>query len=72
MRTTIAADRKPGICGHRVLLEDAEPFSELDMLGPGNIMAVLRKYGSLPLEEACGALDSFVGVHYGPIAIRKG
>ena len=61
LRTTIAADRRPGIWGHRVLLEDAEPFSELDMLGPGNIQAVLRKYGSLSLEDACGALDSFVG-----------
>ncbi|MBX5154006.1 hypothetical protein HJB78_23990 [Rhizobium lentis] len=61
LRTAIAADRKPGIWGHRVLLADAEPFSELEMLGPGNIQAVLRKYGSLPLEEACGALESFVG-----------
>jgi len=44
-----------------VLLEDAEPFSALDVLGPGNIEAVLRKYGSLSQEEACGALESFVG-----------
>ncbi|MGZ2488319.1 hypothetical protein ACVITL_006904 [Rhizobium pisi] len=34
--TPIASDRKPGIWGHRVPLEDAEPFSKLDMLGPGN------------------------------------
>lgn len=61
LRTTIAADRKPGIWGHRVLLEDAEPFSALDVLGPGNIEAVLRKYGSLSLQQACGALESFVG-----------
>ncbi|RUM20067.1 hypothetical protein EFQ99_30430 [Rhizobium vallis] len=61
LRTTIAADRKPGIWGHRVLLEDAEPFSELDMLGPRTIQAVLRKYGSLSLDDACGALESFVG-----------
>ncbi|ANL76424.1 hypothetical protein AMC83_PE01017 (plasmid) [Rhizobium phaseoli] len=61
LRATIAADRKPGIWGHRVLLDDTEPFSELDMVGPGNIQAMLRKYGSLSLEEACGALESFVG-----------
>ncbi len=58
---TMAADRKPGIWGHRVLLKNAEPFSELDMLGSGNIQAALSKYGSLSLEEACGTLESFVG-----------
>ncbi|ENN85577.1 hypothetical protein RHSP_06628 [Rhizobium freirei PRF 81] len=58
---TIAADRNPGIWGHRVLLENAEPFSELDMLGSGNIRAALRKYGRLSLEGACGTLESFAG-----------
>ncbi|MGZ9719102.1 hypothetical protein [Rhizobium miluonense] len=61
LSATIAADQKPGIWGHRVLLEDAEPFSELDMLGSGNIQAALRKYGRLPLEGACGTLESFAG-----------
>ncbi|MBB3747234.1 hypothetical protein FHX10_006790 [Rhizobium sp. BK591] len=59
--TVIAADRKPSIWGHRVLLDNVEPFRELNLLGPGNIQAALRKYGSLSLDEACGTLESFVG-----------
>lgn len=61
LRATIAADRKPGVWGHRVLLDSAQPFAELDMLGPGKIQTTLRKYGSLSLEESCGTLESFVG-----------
>lgn len=61
LAATIAADRRPGVWGHRVLLQNAEPFAELNMLGPGNIQSALDKYCSLPLEEACGTLDGFVG-----------
>ncbi|WP_245296791.1 hypothetical protein [Rhizobium bangladeshense] len=60
LRETIADDRKPCVWGHRVLLTNAEPFAELDTLGPINIQAVLGNYGGLSLEEACGTLESFV------------
>jgi hypothetical protein len=60
LATTIATDRRPGVWGHRVLLQNAEPFAELNMLGPGSIEPALSKYCSLSLEEACGTLESFV------------
>ncbi|NTI30509.1 hypothetical protein [Rhizobium rhizogenes] len=57
--STIAADTKPGMWGHRVLLADTEPFSELESLRRGDISVVLERYRALSLEEACGALESF-------------
>ncbi|NTH65933.1 hypothetical protein G6L33_18920 [Agrobacterium rhizogenes] len=57
--STIAADTKPGMWGHRVLLADTEPFSELESLRGGDISVVLEKYRALSLEAACGTLESF-------------
>ncbi len=56
----IATDRRSSVWGHRALLANAEPFAELDMLGPSNIQSALSKYSKLSLEEACGTLESFV------------
>lgn len=61
LRSIIAADSRPGVWGHRVLQANAEPFSELEALGEEGIRAVLSRYGRLPLDEACGSLESFVG-----------
>ncbi len=57
----IGADRRSSVWGHRALLANAEPFAELDMVGPRSIQSALRKYRQLSLEEACGTLESFVG-----------
>jgi hypothetical protein len=55
----LAADFRPGVWGHRVLLREVEPFAELEALQRGDISAVLDQCRELPLTEACGSLESF-------------
>ncbi len=59
LAATIAADHRSGIWGHRVLLDNAEPFAELNSLGSGNIEPALDNYRGLSLEEAGGTFESF-------------
>jgi hypothetical protein len=56
----LAADFRPGVWGHRVLLREGEPFSKLEALQGGDFSAVLDQCRELPLAEACGSLESFV------------
>jgi hypothetical protein len=53
---TIAADVKPGVWGHRVLLANPEPFSELESLRGRGISVALEKYRNRSLEDSCGTL----------------
>jgi len=56
----LAADFRPGVWGHRVLLRNGEPFAELEAVQGGDISAVLEHCRELPLAETCGSLESFV------------
>jgi hypothetical protein len=56
----LEGDFRPGVWGHRVLLRESEPFSELRSLRGGDVSSLLDRYRNLPLAEACGSLDSFV------------
>lgn len=51
-------DKRPGAWGHRVIDGAAEPFA-LVRGKTSNLELLLSRYGSTPLERACGSLDSF-------------
>jgi hypothetical protein len=56
----LAADFRPGVWGHRVLLREGETFAELEALQGGDVSAVLDQCREMPLTDACGSLESFV------------
>lgn len=56
---TLAQDAMPGAWGHRVISSAAEPFALLEGAGEENIAALIDRFGSMPLDQACGTLSGF-------------
>jgi hypothetical protein len=55
----LVADARPGAWGHRVINSPAQPFALLRENRMHGLSGLLETYGSVPLQQSCGGMESF-------------